>query len=285
MDKIITIAVPFPGAKRPFEEGQKLGIWDFILLDGNTIEVPPADVYILAAWHPVYEMLMGLKGKIGVMWTSSAGEMDFEPVEQEYLRRLNEDPKISFIWFGDPGLAQVFPEKGFYAPYPFDVDSIKRPEVEKRDIATLFCPAGPKKNILNQLLAMKLAQVERKLTLHTNIRGYDNILRDMDCVRHEWLLDMEYKELLASARINLACSWCETFNYNVAEAAMMGTISVTSPTIPLSGLMVKSPNNPVHIAERILEAVSNSWEDTLAWVRSDLEVRNQECKRIISERL
>ena len=286
MSKIITISVPFPGAKRPLEEGKKLGMWDFILLDGDTIEVPPADVYILAAWHPIYEMLMGLRGKIGVMWTSSAGEMDFEPVEQGYLHQINGDPRISFIWFGDPALAQVYPEKGFYAPYPFDVDSVNRPEVEKKDIATLFCPAGLKKNLLNQLLAMKLVQRERKLTLHTNIKGYDEILMGLDCVHHEWLPQQEYNELIASARVNLACSWCETFNYNVAEAAFLGTISVISPTIPLPGRRVKEVNNPVHIAEQIVFCMSSySFKNTLESVKIQLRIRNRECKRIISERL
>lgn len=264
-------------------------MWEFILLSGKRIEIPPADIHILAAWHRVYEMLLGLDGKIGVLWTSSGGEMDLEPVEQEYLKRLNEDPRISFIWFGDPSLAQVYPKKGFYAPYPMDVDGYVNvnPHVEKKDIATLFCPTGPKKNILNQLLAMKLVQGSRKLTLHTNIHGYDNILEDMDHVCYEWLLDMEYRELLASAKINLACSWSETFNYNVAEAALLGTVSVISSTIPLPGMIVRNPNSPIHIAEQILHCVEGGSHegDILEEVRAWLRLNNHECKRILAEKL
>lgn len=281
--RICGLSVPFPGAKRPLEEGAKLGMWDFILLGEEEIKIPHAEIYILAAWHPVYDQLTYL-GRTGVMWTSSVGEMDLEPVEQAYLGKLINDPKIDFIWFGDPALAQVYPEKGFYAPYPFDVNSLVKPEVEKKDIATLFCPAGPKKNILNQLLAMKLVQREIKLTLHTNIQGYDFPLSDLDHVRHGWLPGSEYNELVASARVNLACSSYETFNYNVAEAAMVGTISITSPTIPLPGLSVKNINSPVHIAERIMEGVNASnglHNGLLRSMRAVLEVRNKECTRII----
>ena len=193
---------------------------------------------------------------------------------------------ISFIWFGDPALAQLYPEKGFYAPYPFDVDSIVKPEVEKKDIATLFCPAGPKKNILNQLLAMKLVQKEGKLTLHTNIRGYDNVLRDLDYIRHEWLPNVEYRELLACAKVNLACSWCETFNYQTAEAALLGTISVISRTIPIQGLLVENPNNPVHIAEQIMKCGNKDYiKSSLDSIKVQFRIRNQECKRILSKRL
>ncbi len=286
--KIVSLSVPFPGAKRPLEEGKKLGMWDFVLLEGEKIAIPPADVYVFAAWHQIYEQLLGLGGKVGILWTSSAGEMDFEPVEQEYLRRIREDPRISFVWFGDIALAKIYPEKGFYAPYPFDVDGVNPPNVDKKEIATLFCPTGPKKNILNQLLAMKLVQRERKLTLHTNVQGYESLLNDVrgiDAIRHEWLPQVEYTELLASAKVNLACSWCETFNYNVAEAAACGTISVISETIPLDGLVVKDPNNPVHIAERILEGCGTQYIDTLGMVREEIKIRNKECKRILGERL
>jgi len=287
LHETVFLSVPFPGAKRPGEEGAKLGLWDFVLLDGPRIIIPEARTYIIAAWHPAYQPLLGLStgSKLGVLWSSSGGEMDMEPIEQEYLTRLLDDPRISFIWFGDPALAQVYPEKGFYAPYPFDVDKVNLPNVEKKDIAMLFCPTGPKKNILNQLLAMRLVQRKRKLTLYTNVQGYDVILRDLDCVRHEWLPDVEYRSLLASARVNLACSWCETFNYNVAEAGLLGTVSVTSSTIPLSGLAVKYPNSPVMIAEKILVGSHTVNALILDSMRTQLKTRNQECKRIITEKL
>jgi len=264
-------------------------MWEFVLLTGGRISIPNADIYILAAWHSAYEQLLGLGGRTGVLWTSSGGEMDFEPIEQEYLRRVREDPRISFIWFGDLSLAKIYPEKGFYAPYPMDVDEVNPPDVEKKDIATLFCPTGPKKNILNQLLAMKLVQRERKLTLHTNVQvnvpgvaGYH--VEGLEVEVHSWLGEAEYHRLLASAKVNLACSWAETFNYNVAEAALLGTTSVTSPTISIPGIMAINPNSPAAIAKKILECEAKNLK-IQDFVRPHLETQNQECKRILGERL
>lgn len=249
---IVALSLPFPGAKRPLEEGAKLGMWTFILLGKGQISIPPADIFILAAWHPAYEQLLGLPGRIGVLWTSSAGEMDFTPVEQHYLNNINRDPQIDFIWFGDPSLARVYPRKGFYAPYPFDVDEVALPAVEKRNIVTLFCPTGMKKAIYPQLLAVKLIQGSVDLTLHTNIQGYDHILNELDCQRYGWLPDEEYKALVASARINLAVSWAETYHYQGCEAALMGTPSVGSRAIPwLPKSYTANPNSPLEIAAKM----------------------------------
>ena len=255
--KIMNIAflsVPFPGVRRIGEEGEKLNLWKFVLLEGNRIKIPSVDVCIFGAWHPLYSQLLGLRDKLGICWASSAGEMDMEPIEQEYLQRILQDPRISFVWFGDQSLASIYSEKGFYAPYPLNAEH-KGTQSGKRDIATLFCPAGPKKNILNQLLAVKLVQREIKFTLHTNIEGYDGILKELDCVRHNWLPDDEYRNLLAQSKVNLAVSWSETFSYQVAESALCGTCSLVSETIPVPGIVITNPNSPIEIAEKIIWAL------------------------------
>ena len=229
-------------------------------------------------------LLKRLPGKIVVLWTSSVGEMDFTPIEQTYLRILLGDDKINAIWFGDPSLAEVYPEKGFYAPYPFYTEGISPLEVKKEDIATLFCPAGPKKNILNQLLATRIVQRNRKLVLHTNIQGYDEYLKELDCVRHEWLPEVEYRKLVASAKVNLACSWAETFNYQVAEAGLLGTVSVISSTVPLPGLGVENPNDPTEIADSIEEVLGSPYSKGVSdSLRTTLGYRNLEAKKVISD--
>jgi len=282
MSKICGLSVNYPGARRPLEEGAKLGLWDFVLLEGGRVDIPPADIFILAAWHQSYSQLLGL-GKMGVLWTSSAGEMDFEPVESQWLGDILNDPRISFVWFGDRSLAAAFPQKGFYCPYPLDV-SLEPPKVAKEDIITLFCPSGPKKNLANQLLAVGLAQREAKLTLHTNIQGYDSMLSLVDHVKHPWLPQEEYYRLLASAKVNLAVSWCETWNYNVAEAGLCNTASVTSPTIPVPGLVVENANSPLDIANGILQIASASTEmgeKARSEVIKFAKARNDELKHIL----
>ncbi|MBA7689801.1 hypothetical protein ES703_98312 [subsurface metagenome] len=268
MSSICGITVAFPGAKRPLEEGKKLGFWDLVIIDESGIKIPPADIYIFGAWHPAYEQIIGLApdSKIGVLWTSSPGEMDFVSVEQEYLRKILNDPRIDFVWFGHPVFGRLYPEKGFYAPYPIKVEGVKKPNVRKENIITLMCPADPKKNILNQLLAVKMIYEETDIVLHTNVAGYDYLLNPhmiggLDCVRHSWLPDEDYHKLLTKARLNLACSWAETFNYNVAEAALMGTISIVSPTIPIPGIICKDVSNPVYIVEKIKECINTDYKE------------------------
>ncbi len=282
MSKICGLSVNYPGAQRPLQEGAKLGLWDFVLLEGGRVDIPPADIFILAAWHPSYSQLLGL-GKMGVLWTSSAGEMDFEPIESQWLGDILNDPRISFVWFGDRSLAAAFPQKGFYCPYPLDV-SLESPKVAKEDIITLFCPSGPKKNLANQILAAGLVQREAKLTLHTNIQGYDNMLTLINHVKHPWLSQEEYYRLLAAAKVNLCCSWAETFNYQAAEAGLCGTASVTSPTIPVPGLVVENPNSPLAISSGILQIANASTvmgEKARKEVINFAKARNDELRQIL----
>jgi glycosyltransferase involved in cell wall biosynthesis len=250
---ITALSAPFPGARRPLEEGAKLGLWDFVLLDGavHIPKFPKSDIYLLAAWHPAYEQLLALGDKRGIVWSSSVGEMDFTPIEQRYLWEIERDPRIDFLWFGDKGLALAHPQKGFYAPYPLSCNA-SSPQVKKEDIATLFCPTKPSKNIYTQLCALKIVQKQTKLTLHTNIQGYDAILSELDHVRHGWLPQPGYQKLIASARVNLAVSWAETFNYQCAEALLWGTPSVTSYTVPIPGMQVRNANDAEEIAESIV---------------------------------
>jgi len=249
------MSVNFPGAKRPLEEGAKLGWWQFVLLEGSRVNIPPTDCYIFAAWSPYYSHLMSL-GRIGILWTSSLAEMEFTPIEQAYLNQILSDPRISFVWFGDRSLAQLHPEKGFYAPYPLDPFIPGVAQVQKEDYITLFCPTKLSKNIHNQLCAVALLQKERKLTLYTNVP----VSEDIEHVPFGWVPQEQYHQLVARARVNLAVSWAETFHYGCAEAALLGTASVVSPALdwyPIPALRVKNPNNPLEIKEKILFALDN----------------------------
>lgn len=291
--KIIALSVPFPGAKRPLEEGAKLGMWDFVLLDGK-VEIPPADLYLLGAWHPVYEQILSAPADKAVLWTSSVGEMDFTPVEQGYLRGLLEDTRISFIWFGCPALGEAHKPKGFFAEYPFHLPESEGdlPDIAaKRDIITLFCPTGPKKNILNQLYALRLAAARGlDFTLHTNITGYDQYLKAIPkVVRHGWLDRPAYERLIASARLNMAVSWAETYHYQAVEAALLGTPSLASSALPvpvmgdaldsfMDHVYANSPNElaqAIRFTWGVLDDKSPAWADVQHEVYEALRDRNK----------
>ena len=249
---IVAISAPFPGVSRVLEEGEKLGLWKFVRLGGQ-VTIPPARAYILGAWHSEYKMLLGnLGGKLGMLWTSSTGEMEMEPIEVQYLFQALADPRIEFIWFGDESLARAFPQKGFHASYPLATDlKIPLEGVEKRNAIALFNPGGLKKNNLNQLLAVALFQRDQPgWVLETNLGAFRGVMDTLGIKYHlhPWLPREQYHQILASCRVNLAVSWAETFNYQVAEAGLLGVPSVVSPTVPLPGFRVQDPNDPLNIA-------------------------------------
>lgn len=296
--KITAITAPFPGAKRPLQEGAKLGWWEYVELGGDRrdpVEIPLSDIYIFGAWHPGYDRLINdlriyKEKQIIVMWTSSVGEVDLCPPEQYYLPMLLKGDVIDKIWFGDIGFNRAYPEKSFYARYPLCVDHVIRPHFwDKRDTITLMCPSTSKKNILAQLLAVKLLQDSGvEFVLETNIEGYDWVLKDINHRRHSWLEQSQYNKVLGDAKVNLAVSHCETFNYQVAEAALLGTPSVISPVIPLTGNPVKNTGSVLEIATQIEKVFTNpvvyakqAWEGIIG----ESLARNNQTRKVLEKEL
>lgn len=263
----VAISAPFPGVSRVLEEGEKLGLWRFIRLgDDPEVRLPEADCFLLGAWHPDYPELVKLLppgARVGVLWTSSMGEMGFEPSEIAALSGLLNNPKVEFIWCGDPAVGALRPPKTFYAPYPLVVEDHRRRDLPKRDAMTLFCPATLKKNLHNQVLAAALVQRESGLVLYTNVPLDNNLVEMLQIrvVRYSWLPRGQYHEVLQAAKLNFAVSFAETLNYQCAESVMLGTPSVVSPTIPFLATQgiskVTNPNDPVEIARVALGLVSN----------------------------
>lgn len=234
------LTAPFPGVQKVGEHGARLGLWDLVVLEGR-VAIPPADRYILGAWHPsLYPQILDVLGvPVTVCWTSSSGEVGFEPQEQEALLAILHDPRVRTIWFGHEGLAEAFPGKAFYAPYPVALpdefpDLVK--EKEKKTLLTLFCPNTPKKNIFNQLVAALLVQREmmvrgEDILLATNV-PVPPVLSELRLEQHAWLPQKEYEGVLRRSRVNLACSWAETLHYQSIEACILGLPSVTSAAVP-----------------------------------------------------
>lgn len=259
---IALLSLPYPGVCKIAQHGADLGLWQFIKIEGS-FDIPPADVYLLGAWSNFYEQFLPhLNGRVGIIWTSSVGEVGFEPLEIGYLHTILNNPKIEFILFGDQSLAGIFKEKGIYIPYPIAGELVAK-DIPKEDIITLFCPSGHKKSIANQLAAVSLLQQERDIILHTNITGHYRDLLLLFGVKHQlygWLPDDDYYKLLAAAKVNLSVSFAETFSYQTAECCQLGTPSVVSPTITWykpKSLVVSNPNNPLEIKNKILYALDN----------------------------
>lgn len=269
--KIHAISVNFPGVVKSLKHGVDLGLWDLTVIGEGPIQIPKADAYILGAWHDCYFQLLNRlpeKSRVAVLWASSAGEMDLEPIEVLSLTRLLEIKRVDCIFFSTHALADSF-EKGVYFPYPIHLTvPLCRKAAKKEDIITLFCPPTLKKNIFNQLLAVKAIQkhfkgLGRKMELHTNLKSYEIVMGwlGLDFKMHGWLPENDYFSMLSRAKCNLGVSWAESFNYQVLEAALCNTFSVVSSAVwwyPEKSLVVANPNEPKNISEKILECIEKS---------------------------
>lgn len=264
--KIIAISVNFPGIVKALKSGTDLGMWDLIVLDEKPAKIPKADVYILGAWHPAYSQLLNKlpkDSKIAVLWASSTGEMDLEPIEVENLAKIMENKRIDHVLFSTKALAESF-EKGIFFPYPITAKCpLFKGDTEKEDIITLLCPPTMKKNILNQLIAVKLLQKMKKMELHTNLKPYEKVMGwlGLNFKMHGWLPEEDYYLLLSQSKCNLGASWAESFNYQVLEAALCNTFSVVSNAVwwyPDKDLIVSNPNNPYEILEKMFKCIEKN---------------------------
>lgn len=261
---LAALSLEFPGVIRVLEEGEKLGLLRLVRLGpGRRADIPMAEAYILGAWHPVYEDLVVAvkqaqpRSRVIVLWTSSSGEVGLEPQEQEMLNALLDHKAVDAIWFGDRGLAALYHDRGFYAPYPLMVTPRREGTHVGSDYITLMAPPTLKKNLFTQLAAAALIQRQVDYTLHTNVPVPEVLARRLRFTQHEWMRREEYNTYIASSSLNLAVSYAETFNYQAAEAALLGVPSVCSRTIPWAPrqFCVQSINDPEEICQMGLSLV------------------------------
>lgn len=281
---IHAISAPFPGVTQVLRHGRDLGLWDLTVLGDGEVGVRDADLYLLGAWHPIYEEVLhalsaNRKSKFVVLWTSSAGEVGLEPVELEFLRGILADERIARVWFGHRPLAQAFSEKGFYAPYPVRLPSAEpAPALEEERTMTLFCPPTLKKNLFSNQVAASLLAQRGGLVLETNCPVPEVLARRLPHRQYDWLPEERYRPLLAASRLNLCASWCETLNYQSLEAAFLGVPNVGSRAIPwLPAWACAEPSDPMSIArtgEDVLGRGPEQRVQALAWAEwANVEAR------------
>lgn len=255
---LVFLSMPFPGVTRVGEEGAKLGLWEFVQIGtGQRVAIPRAEHYILGAWHPMYTSLLdALGGRITVLWTSSTGEVGFEPQEAVTLKYVLDEPRVSGVWFGHEAFIGLHP-KGFYAPYPFWYPG-QLPVMafgQREKAIALFAPGTAKKNLFNQLYAVQMVQqVEgmHDLVFYTNI-PVPPVLT-LKAVASSWVERDVLNAILARCRVALCVSWAESFSYFTAEALSLGTPVLGSPAVSWAPnkLVVHNPNDPRAIYGRLM---------------------------------
>lgn len=261
----VSLSLPFPGVSRVLEEGALLGLWQHLAIEGGPLTIPVADTYIIGAWHQHYEKLLHVlpsQARKIVLWTSSAGEIGLEPVEQGLLYQVLQEPRIQKVWVADMALLAL-DTKVFYAPYPYNVPRATAYGLSP-PYMTMFSPGTLKKNHFPQFLAAAMLQQALRaegsfetFPLYTNVEVPLVFQTLLQYSKFEWLPQAQYRDIMQNSRLNWACSWAETLSFQAAEAAAYGVPSVCSRTIPWApeGCQVTNPNDPheiTQVARRIL---------------------------------
>ena len=191
---------------------------------------------MLGGWSPLYFRVFNRLPKgasVGVLWTSPLAQTEYSPVEMEYIatiKKLLDRGTLSYVWFGSEDWLTIFDnDKAFFAPYP--VSSREIPNVQRMDgHVGLFGPLHPRKNILNQLAAVRFAEA----TVHLG-EASQELVAFMDAMGikyklHGWMEEEEYYRTVASMRMGLQVSHAgvESFSFVAFDSMLMGVPCLTS---------------------------------------------------------
>lgn len=265
----------FPGVSRVFEEGA--GVCpDFThLFTGQ--DIPKECVLIVGAWAPEYGLLLRRhQGPKYVLWTSPLLQTEMGGPEMEYLQTvllLKRKGVVNGILWNDAGAAEAF--GGLHFPHPYVLPEPSKVPEDQREGAGLYAPAHPRKNILTQAIAAKLAG----LRLHLNgADHYHGVLRDLDVdfEDHGWLPAREaYLDDLGRRKVSLGVFLSESHCYSIHDSLALGVPAVVSGCVARNmGLSVEESvsaiDDPVEIG-RSLEAILVDYERESRRARSCAE--------------
>lgn len=151
---------------------------------------------------------------------------------------------------------------------------------------SLFCTAGPRKNLSNQLLACSMVE---DLELHINGLSqnpeFARLMKDLkvQTIDHGWMEKSQYTSVIREMDLGLQVTFAETFNYVVVEHFVQGIPVVCSHMIPVAAwdkrldpLLVNRADSPEDIAQTIKRVYADR-ENLSSLVRQsvkDLAIRN-----------
>lgn len=233
---------------------------------------PYGDNVIFGTFHPVHEGIIRKLNRLNIrpsfMWCSTLGQMELTPHEMGLFVRLvellnNGNIRHLFLHRRLFDSMHHFVRNAKLLPHSIDMTPYRR--VQKSSLTDfhvdLFCRVRPGKNILNQIVAFKLAGIDG--TLHTNFdaRPFSGVVEEIgaNIVRHGWMSAHEYLRLVASMGMSLQVTIGESFNYAVCERMCLGVPVLATNDIYLLSedrflakhLCVDAPDTPSAIARAI----------------------------------
>lgn len=284
--EILAIDPGFPGAGRVLKELGRSS--EKVRYIGP--ELVPGDVHekwaILPAWNPDYpELINRLRpfAQVCILWTSPCLQTEMVPQELEYVhlvRHLLREKKIGAVWVGDDAWLTFFKDHGraFCAPYPATLPEAFREKPRERSAgvpiqASLLGPMHPRKNVLVQALAAKLAGC----VLHYNDEKAGEII-DLSGVKFDslqWMPEKLYGRLILEMDIGLQVSvpGVESFSYVAWDHISRGVPCLSSAWWVPAGLRPMRPFDPMHIAHEIHRNVA--WPGDLRTWATEVSTTNQ----------
>jgi len=202
---------------------------------------------IFGAWVPYYNRLFEVLKKqktnikIVVSWCSPLSQMNLENDLYNFLAAA-ANPYIDRLFLSrDEGetLKKVFPNITFF-PAPFIInEKVKRDK--KSDgpfIITMFNANTPRKNTFVQLAALKKID---DILLYTNLGDTDycnmnkNLIKlfNINNINDSWIPTADYNQIIATTDIGMQVTFCEGFNYVLAEHFTNGIPVIVSGANPI----------------------------------------------------
>lgn len=176
-----------------------------------------------------------------------------------------------------------------YFPHTINLkqfENIKPQELSGTNI-DIFCSIRPGKNIMNQIFAVKLAQIHTNLHINFNDPELIHFINETGIkpVIHTWLDEVAYYRLIAGMTLSLQVTFTESFSYAVCERMCLSIPTLTSYDIYLVAedqflskyLCINKLDTPSEITKGIKNIVKNKT------LRNEIAARCRERIRKIAD--
>lgn len=224
-DLVFPIKVPNKSLQRQLLRVQnrfKMVTLDRLLSYGDNI--------IFAPFSPLIVHLVKELSKKGiqptVMWCSTLSQAEMTQGEVEMLTillSLLNAGKIKHLM----AHRRIYESYGYFTkqavffPHPIDLkifDPVKKQKLEGINL-DLFCRPRFGKNILTQILSLKMTELDAKLHINFDLGRFHKIVEQIGVkpIIHHWLPEFDYYGLIAGMDMSLQVTFGESFNYAVAE--------------------------------------------------------------------
>lgn len=240
--------------------------------------IPYGENVLFGTFNPVHEPIVRKLNRIGIrpsfMWCSTLGQIECTPREREPFMRLIDlfkAGRIKYLFLH----RRLYNSMGFFVKgakfLPFSIDLNPYKNFQKPDTSDinvdLFCRPRLGKNILNQIAAFRMAEIDGTLHINFDTNEFRGIIDKISprVVQHKWLPDDEYLSLVGRMRLSLQVTIGESFNYAVCERMCLGVPVLTTKDIYLvaddrflaTHLCVEAPDTPPAIAKTIRSVVTD----------------------------